>query len=213
MLSLIIIFVQLISCSSSNDSGIIKDLPEIKSVVINLTGNPAQSTIFIQPFDDLSEKYINYVYKEISKICPDVVLKKTIKLPKSAYYSPRNRHRADSLLTFLGKQTKAGNVTLGLTSKDISCTDGNIADWGIIGYSYCPGKASVASTFRLDKNNLSEQFFKAAIHELGHAMGLDHCPDKTCLMRDAEGKNTTNEETGFCENCKEFLLDKGWNLN
>lgn len=44
-------------------------------------------------------------------------------------------------------------------------------------------------------------------------MGLDHCPDKTCLMRDAEGKNTTNEETGFCENCKEFLLDKGWNLN
>lgn len=130
-----------------------------------------------------------------------------------AYYPARNRYRADSLLLYLKKQTPKGHVTLGLTSKDISCTNGDIPDWGIMGLSYCPGKASVTSTYRLSKKNLLEQFFKTSIHELGHAMGLDHCPVKTCFMRDAEGKNTTNEEKEFCPKCKKFLIEKGWNLN
>jgi archaemetzincin len=31
-------------------------------------------------------------------------------------------------------------------------------------------------------------------------------------MRDAEGGNPTDEETGFCPSCKEFLIRKGWQL-
>jgi archaemetzincin len=109
-------------------------------------------------------------------------------------------------------QTKDGRVTVGLTNKDISTDNGNIPDWGVMGLGYQPGKSCVVSTFRLSKRNLKEQYFKVAIHELGHTQGLPHCPNKTCLMTDAEGKNNTDKENGFCEKCKAFLIAKGWKL-
>ena len=87
-----------------------------------------------------------------------------------------------------------------------------MADFGVMGLGYRPGNACVASTFRLNAENKSEQFYKVAIHELGHTQGLKHCPDKTCFMRDAEGKNPTNEEKDFCQNCKKVLRSKHWKI-
>jgi archaemetzincin len=78
-----------------------------------------------------------------------------------------------------------------------------------MGFGYKPGNASVASIYRV-KNE--EQFFKVCIHELGHNMGLSHCEVKTCFMRNAEGGNPTDEETGFCENCRTFLIGKNWTI-
>ena len=106
-----------------------------------------------------------------------------------------------------------GNITIGITDKDISSSMHGVDDWGVMGLSYIPGRACVISSFRLKKNNLSDQLFKVAIHELGHAQGLDHCANKTCFMRDAEGKNTTDQEKQFCPKCKAFLINKGWLIN
>ena len=168
--------------------------------------------IDIQPYSDLSEKYVTYVKNELSKIYPNIIIKKTIPLPKRAFYSKRNRYRADSLINILRQATPAGHVTIGLTSKDISDTKGNIPDYGIMGLGYQPGSACVVSTFRLTKTNLSEQLFKVSIHELGHTQGLPHCPVKTCFMRDAEGKNHNDEEKEFCPKCKAHLVSKGWSF-
>ena len=127
-----------------------------------------------------------------------------------AYYPKRNRYRADSLINFLSKHTPDGHITIGLTTKDISTTKGAIADWGVMGLGFCPGKACIVSTFRLSKDQKLMQLFKVAIHELGHTQGLPHCSVKTCFMRDAEGRNPTNEEKEFCPTCKAFLISKGW---
>jgi archaemetzincin len=81
-----------------------------------------------------------------------------------------------------------------------------------MGLGYCPGKSCVASTFRLHGNNRFEKLVKVALHELGHTEGLNHCPEKTCLLRDAEGKDHLNEEKGFCASCKKYLIKKGWEL-
>ena len=99
-----------------------------------------------------------------------------------------------------------------MTSKDISTTKDKIKDWGIMGLGFCPGNSCIASTFRLNKSEIYTQFFKVAIHELGHTQGLQHCIVKTCFMRDAEGKNHTNEEKEFCSDCKEILINAGWDL-
>lgn len=168
--------------------------------------------IDIQPFDDVSPNLVKYIHQEISTICPNIELKKGIPVPRTAFFAARNRYRADSLIDFLERITPNGHVVIGITSKDISATNGDISDWGVMGLSYCPGKSCVVSSFRLSKTNLQEQLFKTSIHELGHTMGLEHCPVKTCLMRDAKGKNTTNEEKEFCSKCKNFLLQKGWVL-
>lgn len=98
-------------------------------------------------------------------------------------------------------------VYIGITMQDISTTKGNNPDYGVMGLGFQPGKACIASNFRLrDKKN----FFKVALHELGHTTGLPHCPEKTCFMRDAEGGDPTGEESGFCTKCKNYLIKKGW---
>ena len=166
--------------------------------------------IDIVPYNDMPLELTNYIYSEFTKIYSNAKLLASIPLPHSAYYSVRNRYRGDSLIRQLSAHTPANHVTLALTTKDISTTKGKFADWGIMGLSYCPGNACVASIFRL-KNN-KEQFFKIAIHELGHTQGLCHCHVKTCFMRDAEGKNTTGEEKELCLKCKKILIKAGWML-
>ena len=62
-------------------------------------------------------------------------------------------------------------------------------------------KVNVNSTNVL-KSNKKEQLVKLIKHELGHNFGLPHCPNKSCIMRDAEGGNHFDEMTGFCKKCK-----------
>jgi archaemetzincin len=168
--------------------------------------------IDLQPFDDLPKEYLNYVHAELKKMYSDIEIKKSIPLPKSAWYAPRKRYRADSLIRYLSRRTPDGHLTIGLTTKDISTTNGDIKDWGIMGLGFCPGKSCVASTFRLSKDKKLQQLFKVSIHELGHTQGIPHCPQNTCYMQDAEGKNKTDEEVGFCDKCKKVLTKAGWAL-
>ncbi|WP_228452037.1 Zn-dependent protease [Chryseobacterium sp. G0186] len=170
-------------------------------------------TILIQPFKDIKSENVEKVAAGIKKVYPNIQVLEAIDFLGNTYYKERNRYRADSIIKFLNSRTKDGFVTIGLTSKDISATRGKIKDFGIMGLGYRPGKACVASMFRLSKENSDEQFYKIAIHELGHTQGLPHCPEKMCFMRDAEGKNPTNEETDFCKKCKAFLINKNWKFN
>ncbi|SHL93306.1 Zn-dependent protease [Chryseobacterium contaminans] len=170
-------------------------------------------TILILPFRDIKPEKVETVAAGIKKIYPNVKVLEVIDFPENAYYRERNRYRADSTIKFLNSRTREGFVTIGLTSKDISATKGKIKDFGIMGLGYRPGKACVASSFRLSRENSDEQFYKIAIHELGHTQGLPHCPEKMCFMRDAEGKNPTNEETDFCKKCKTFLISKNWKFS
>lgn len=75
----------------------------------------------------------------------------------------------------------------------------------------------MASTFRLKGKNRLEKLFKVAIHELGHTQGLartksKHCPEKSCLMRDAQGKDNWDQLKEFCPKCKPVLIQAGWAL-
>jgi len=133
--------------------------------------------------NNVSQKFIQTTYAEIKKFLPTVELAPTAKLPGFAYNSERGRYRA--------------------------ATKGQYADWGVMGLGFRPGKAAVASDFRMSNKSA---FWKIAIHELGHTSGLPHCPVKTCFMRDAEGGNPTAEEKEFCSKCKKTLLNQGWIL-
>jgi archaemetzincin len=199
-------FLFLFACSTND-----KQSKEI--VLVNTQTQLAKPiTIYIQPFSDVPETYTKYISVEIKKVYSKVEINKTIALPIQALNTAKSRYRADSLLRFLNSQTSNGNLTIGITTKDISTTKNKIPDWGIMGLGYCPGKACVASTFRLKGANKLEKLYKVAIHELGHTQGLPHCPNKNCLMQDAEGKDRLNDEKGFCNNCKQKLIKVGWAL-
>ena len=200
----------IILLSSKNGVAQQKALNTNKKINSKVTGHVKASIVIVQPFEGIPTSQVKYVFEELKKYIPTIILKKPIPLPKRAYYKPRNRYKADTLNLILKEKTKNGFVTIGLTNKDISTADGKNPDWGIMGLAYLSGKACSVSTFRLSKKNINEQFFKVAIHELGHTQGLYHCPNKKCLMTAAEGKNNTDKETGFCNKCKAFLIGKGW---
>ena len=168
--------------------------------------------IDIQPFEDISSEKVQLVTKQIKEFYPFVNIKPAVSLPKTSYYFPRNRYRADSLIRFLRNNTEDKHVTIGLTNKDISTTNDGVKDWGVMGLGFRPGNACVVSTFRLNKSRLDSQFYKVCIHELGHTSGLDHCQAKACFMQDAEGGNKTDELSVFCNKCRKHLISKGWTL-
>lgn len=132
-----------------------------------------------------------------------------MELPRNAYVKERNRYRADSLIRLLRDAHQKDTITVGLTNYDISTTKNEVKDWGVMGLGYRPGRGCVISTYRLTKQNKQAQLLKVVLHEIGHTLNLPHCPEKSCLMRDAEGGNPLNEEKDYCSKCKEKLVDKG----
>ena len=190
--------------ASKNKVLAVKKLNDVKKI--------KSSIVIIQPFSGVSGTQVSYIYNQLKKVIPQVRLNKPIPLPKQAYYKGRNRYSADTLNSFLQKNTKYGYVTIGLTEQDICSEEGKVYDYGIMGLALIAGRACTASPCRLSKKNTSEQFFKVAIHELGHTQGLNHCLNNTCIMTAANGKNNTDRERGFCTWCKPFLEKKGWNL-
>ncbi len=174
--------------------------------------NKQDTVIVIQPYEGFPNQEAKNILKEIHNIYPKVVLRSAIPFPQESYYKKRNRYRADILISLLKNTIGSDSVIVGLSSKDISTTKDGIKDWGVMGLGYRPGDACIVSTYRLSKNNKKEQFYKVVLHELGHTRGLPHCEVKTCFMRDAEGGNPLDEETGFCNDCKAYLQAHNWKL-
>lgn len=168
--------------------------------------------VVVQPLGRFSEKEAKAIVARISSLGTEAVLRDNRSIPESFYYMPRNRYRADSLIRYLKTQVGKDSIIIGILNEDISTTKDGVVDWGVMGLGYLPGSSCVVSSFRINKKKRPEQLYKVVLHELGHTEGLDHCPEKTCLMRDAGGGNPLDEEKDFCGQCKAQLKRKGWGL-
>ncbi|MCW1921025.1 hypothetical protein OKA05_00570 [Luteolibacter arcticus] len=177
--------------------------------------------IALQPLGPVKAERIAVVKRGLEEAFGvKVALLENRPLPKSAWYAPRSRYRADDLLEHLKEIVPAKHpVVIGITEKDISTTKDEHVDWGIFGLGELDGRSCIVSTFRLgargaDEAKLRDRLRKVAIHEIGHVTGLPHCPQATCVMQDAEASiETVDRETGiFCEPCKaaslKWLQDK-----
>lgn len=175
-----------------------------------LAATPPPAVIALQPCGEVKPEHLAVVKEGLEQAYGlPVTTLPTKALPKAAWYAPRQRYRADVLLDDLTNQPPATcRIVIGLTAKDISVTKDQHEDWGIFGLGEIDGRACVVSTFRLgargaNEAKLRDRLRKVAIHEVGHVMGLPHCPSAGCVMRDAEASITTvDAETGACcESC------------
>lgn len=182
---------------------------------------PPAKIVQLQPLGrELSAEAVSVVERGLSEFYGfQVVRAAPLSLPRSAYYPPRRRYRAEKLLRFLDRHAspRAFRV-LGLTAVDISTTKGRYRDWGIMGLASLDGRVSVMSMFRCRRGSSSalharERLGKVAVHEIGHTLGLEHCPTVGCLMEDARGTNTTTDrEHLLCPRCRTRLQRRGLTL-
>lgn len=145
----------------------------------------------------------------------------SLDLPTTAVATLKTpRYRADSLIAWL-RRIKPDSVDLiiGITGKDISITKlgstgvikepvSKYQDYGIFGLAYVGGPSCVVSTFRLGTEPLlSDRLNKIVVHEVGHNLGLPHCANPACVMRDAVERIGSIDDAGpsLCAVCAERI--------
>lgn len=205
-----ILMVLLFSCSGNDEHVPLLPIPH----------KPEQAVICIQPVGKVDRVILDSVQKTLAKAYPfKIEIGKEIDLPKS-YKSARGpqRYRADSIIRYLKRLEIQAHRVIGITGYEISTTKHDAAggikkpewrykDWGIFGLGYCPGRSCVVSYYYLKQRNqklLMSRLRKITIHEVGHTLGLPHCPDKACVMTDACEKITTIDNTKgvLCKKCR-----------
>ncbi len=157
---------------------------------------PVRTDVHLVVLSRFPEAWIAPVARALaSDLDVRVAVEPSLSLPESAYYAPRHRYRAERLVAFLTdhfRDLPATDRVLGLTAEDISTEAHGFRDWGILGLADIGGRAAVVSSYRMRRRARSPEhalwrMTTTAVHEMGHALGLPHCDEARCVMRDAEG--------------------------
>lgn len=124
-----------------------------------------------------------------------------------AYDSYRNQHHSTRILALLERYIKGLGIDrlLGVAAFDLYVPGMNF----VFGEARRPGRVAVISTHRLRQDSTNEiglfegRVAKEAVHEIGHMLGLKHCPDSFCVMHFSERlEDTDRKRADFCENCQ-----------
>lgn len=192
------------------------------SFVLGCSPKPPQ--IAIQPMGGFPIHLSDTVAHTLLRIYGfPVIILPDVAIPKHTFIQVKSpRYRADKLIRFLKEeQSDSVDYTLGLLTKDISTTKydkwGEVLkpaekyeDWGVFGLGFRPGPSCVVSTYRFKKRATSKfmmRLKKISVHEIGHNLGLAHCPNKNCVMTDAAESIKTIDHVvlGLCEDCENAL--------
>jgi archaemetzincin len=133
----------------------------------------------------------------------------------------RNQWNSDKLLhwltTTIVKNTKSygpRRIILGICnfdaySSDLNFVFGQASLTGGVGIIYLPRLRQEFYGLRADNSIFIERVLKEATHELGHAFGLNHCPNGSCVMHFSNSlADTDRKAKDFCDMCRNKLHQK-----
>ena len=133
-----------------------------------------------------------------------------VELPEAAYDKNRKQYRSNQILGIIqsyAAKAKEANRVLGVVDVDIFVPELNF----VFGEASFPGKAALISLRRLkpefygvkaDAEVYAQRSLKEAVHEVGHTLGLKHCPRSSCVMHFSNSIfDTDKKQILFCDEC------------
>jgi archaemetzincin len=169
--------------------------------------------IGILPVEQADTAVIIRIKKNLERIFPDttcVVINEKLPLRETFFDKKRKQYRSHAILRELqgyAVKNPAFTRVLGVVDADVFVPELNF----VFGEAGCPGKAALISLWRLrpefygdepDVELFSARAVKEAVHELGHTLGLRHCPRSSCVMHFSNSISDTDiKQSLFCDEC------------
>lgn len=149
----------------------------------------------------------------VAGVFPDTacsVIEHSIVVPAEAQDKKRQQYHSTTILNHIrtyAEQHPEFDRVLGIIDADIYASELNY----VFGEAYISAKAGLISLWRLkpefykeepDKGELQLRIQKEAIHELGHTLGLQHCPRSFCVMHFSNSIfEVDKKQSLFCDQC------------
>ncbi len=168
--------------------------------------------VCIKPFGVVDASVLEFLQERLAEIFGECEIVLPVEIPSQAYNPMRRQYRSSSILESI--EVKGEQIVLGVIGEDIYA--GNFSF--VFGEAELNGSKAIISLRRLrpdeygmkNGNLLKLRALKEAMHEIGHVLGLTHCPNQKCVMHFSNSVFDTDlKDWRYCEVCTEKLLKKG----
>jgi len=168
--------------------------------------------VAILPIGQVDKEALQFIQHGLKDVFPEtevILLETVMPIPREAYNSSRQQYHSTNILIKMNHYVKGveAQYVLGVTEADLYVPNLNF----VFGEAQHPGKIALISMLRLKPEFYGEssdnQLFrmrtlKEAVHEIGHALGLGHCPSPLCVMFFSNSiRDTDRKSAKFCDDC------------
>jgi archaemetzincin len=165
------------------------------------------------PVGSVPAEVTRQIQERIVQIFPNLschIADSALPLPVKAFNQKRSQYNSSIILSEVQRyaaKRQDPSCVLGIVDVDLFVSVLNF----VFGEASCPGKAALISLWRLrpefygepaDAEVFWERAMKEAVHEVGHTLGLQHCPQSSCVMHFSNSiLDTDRKRSLFCEQC------------